>query len=292
MNTSSHGHDLDLLRAIVALRVVTVHQLALLSGRKQDTLRRQVSVLEKRQLVQTGTMAVVGGRGRPEKILSLTSLGLKFLCDAGFDMSEKAKAPLVMLNPKLVRHQLLIGTFRAHLSVMTRTWPEFQAKFLLPSDSGLAVRDDNERASLVPDAILGLSHTGLGRTLLFFLEADRGTETLASNGGGSDIRQKILNYQGRFRSGEYKRYEQILQAELKGFRVLFLTDQQPRLAALCRVVRETPPSDFVWLTDEASLSARGVGAPIWFRGGRSDLPLHSILGSKMPAALLSPPSAQ
>ncbi|MCY2952642.1 MAG: replication-relaxation family protein [Planctomycetota bacterium] len=187
MNDSPNRHDLDVLRTIAALCVVTVHQLALLSGRKQDTLRHQVGLLEKRQLVQVGTMAVGGGRGRPEKILSLTSLGLKLLCDAGFDLSEKAKEPVVMLNPKLVRHQLLIGTFRAHLSLMTRTWPEFRVKFLLPSDSGLAGRDDNERASLVPDAILGLSHTGLGGTLLFFLEADRGTETLASNGGGSDI---------------------------------------------------------------------------------------------------------
>jgi len=90
MNTSSGGHDMDLLRAIAALRVVTVHQLTLMSGRKQDTLRRQVDVLEKRQLVQAGTMAVREGRGRPEKILSLTSLGLKSLCDAGFNISEKA----------------------------------------------------------------------------------------------------------------------------------------------------------------------------------------------------------
>ncbi len=290
MSTSADGHDLDLLGAIADLRVVTVHQLTLLSGRKEDTVRRQVGVLEKRQLVQAGTMAAGEGRGRPEKILSLTSLGLKFLCDAGLDMSEKAKKLVVMLNPKLVRHQLLINTFRAHLAVMTRTWPEFRRKFVLPGNSDVAGRDDNERASLVPDAIFGLSHTGLGRTLLFFLEADRGTETLASH-GGSDIRQKILNYQGRFRSGEYKRYEQVLQAELKGFRVLFVTDQQPRLAALCRVVRGTPPSDFIWLTDEASLVAGGVGAPIWFRGGRLDLPLQSIMGSKMPAVLQAPPSA-
>ena len=291
MSTSSGGHDLDLLRTIAALRVVTVHQLALLSGRKHDTLRRQLGVLQKQQLIQAGAIPVDGSRGRPEKILSLTSTGLKRLRDAGLDTPEIATEPVTMLLPKLVRHQLLIGTVRAHLSLMTRTWPEFQAKFLLPSDSVLAGAGDIERASLVPDAVLGLSHTGLGRTLLFFLEADRGTETLASNGGGSDIRQKILNYQARFRSGEYKQYEQKLKAELKGFRVLFVTDTERRLTALCRVVRDTRPSDFIWLTDETSLSARGIGAPIWVRGGLIDIPRESILGSKMPAALQTPPSA-
>lgn len=281
----------DLLRSVAALSVVTVHQLALLNGRKLDTVRRQVGALEKRQLVQAGTIPINGTPGRPEKILSLTPIGLKLLRDAGFDIPEIAKEPLAMLHPKLVRHQLLIATVRAHLSLMTRGWPEFQAKFLLPGDSGLAGGDAKERASLVPDAVFGLSHTALGRTLLFFLEADRGTETLASHGGGSDIRQKILNHQATFQSGEYKRHEQKLQAELKGFRVLFLTDTEPRLAALCRVVRETPPSDFFWLTDEASLSARGIGAPIWVRGGLMDIPRESILGSKMPTALQTPPSA-
>jgi hypothetical protein len=291
MSNSLNEHDCDLLRSIAALRVITVNQLAMLSGRNEVALRARVRQLVEQGLVQAGDVPLGGGRGRPGKVLGLTAGGIKSLRSAGIDVTANASDRLSSHNPSQIQHQLLISGFRAQLSVMTRCWPEFQIKFLLPGDAGVAAGADDGRANQIPDAVLALTHTGLGRTLLFFLEADRGTETLASRGGRGDIRQKILNYQARFRSGEYKRYEPVMGVELKGFRVLFLADKQPRLASLCRVVRETPPSDFIWLTDEASLSTPGIGAPIWVRGGRTEEPRQSILGSKMPTALEPPPSA-
>ncbi len=121
-------------------------------------------------------------------------------------------------------------------------------------------------------------------TLLFFLEVDMGTETIASRRpGGGDVRQKIVVYQSCFRGGLYKRYEPILGARLRGFRVLVLAHTSSRLAALCRLVRETPPSDFVWLTDQERMFSQGIWAPIWARGGHIDSPPQSILGTEMPA---------
>jgi len=278
----------DLLRAIAGLRVVTIKQLACLSEITPRAVCTHVNALVKQELVQSGIVMADGGRGRPERILSITAHGVKALRAEGFDIPANAAGRLTAYSQKLIQHQLLVSEFRVQLKVMTRTWPEFQAQILTPGDSAAETGDDAARAILLPDAVIGLHHTGLGRTLLFFLEADRGTETLISSVGTGDIRQKIEHYQSRFRSGEYKLYQQKFNAELIGFRVLFLTDRQPRLAPLCRVVRETPPSDFVWLTDEVSLSARGVGAPIWVRGGHMDRPRQSILGSKVPAALQDP----
>lgn len=52
--------------------------------------------------------------------------------------------------------------------------------------------------------------------------------------------------------------------------------------SLCRVVRETPPSDFVWLTHKTRMYQDGVDAPIWAHGGRDQAELESILGTERP----------
>ena len=106
-----------------------------------------------------------------------------------------------------------------------------------------------------------------------------GTETIASmDRGHKDIRQKILNYQTLFRSGVYKGYERVFGAQLNGFRLLFLANSIPRLTSLCRLVREMPPSDFIWLADQEKMFSYGLAAKIWARGGRDEGAPQSILG--------------
>ena len=124
------------------------------------------------------------------------------------------------------------------------------------------------------------------KTLLFYLEADMGTETLASTSRDpKDIRQKILNYQTLFRSRLYKRYEAVFKSKLNGFRLLFLVNSEPRLISLCRLIREMPPSDFIWLTDQGKMFSRGLAAKIWARGGRNEDPPQSILGPRLACEL-------
>jgi hypothetical protein len=109
-----------------------------------------------------------------------------------------------------------------------------------------------------------------------------GTETIASpRRCQNDIRQKIINYQGYFKAGQYKRYEKIFKSQFNGFRLLFLTNSSSRHTSLCRLVREMPPTDFVWLTDQERMFSSGLSAKIWSRGGRDKESLHSILGDKL-----------
>ena len=136
-----------------------------------------------------------------------------------------------------------------------------------------------------------MTHAELGRTLLFFLEVDRGTEPRNSTRRDkSNLRQKIINYREYFTIQQYKRYEKIMKCELRGFRLLILTETSTRFAALCRLVRAVPPSDFVWLTDREKLLLQGLWAPIWAPGGKVSESPQSILGSKMPNPCLSPAS--
>ena len=96
-----------------------------------------------------------------------------------------------------------------------------------------------------------------------------------------DVRQKILNYQALFRSGDYKSFEDIFKAKFNGFRLLFLVNSAARLASLSRLVEEMPPSDFIWLTNQEKMFSDGISAEIWVRGGKIDRPPQSIIGPNL-----------
>ena len=136
----------------------------------------------------------------------------------------------------------------------------------------------------IPDAAFSLTckDAEIDKTLLFFLEVDMDTETLASRKRNpKDLRQKIVNYQALFRSKRYKRYERFFGAKLNGFRLLFLANTFSRLTAICRLVQEMPPSDFIWVTDRERMFSHGLASEIWARGGKKDEPPQSIIGSKL-----------
>lgn len=194
-------------------------------------------------------------------------------------------------------HELLINWFRIHLIQMERLIPQLSVNYLSPGFQSLApikgdrppllerVRTKNsqkEFIEFIPDGVFSITNEEISKTLLFFLEVDMGTETIASmDRDPKDIRQKILNFQALFHSSNYKRYEHIFNSILNGFRLLFLTNTASRLATLSRLVKEMPPSDFIWLTDQESMFTHGVSAEIWTKGGRYDDPPRSILGPKL-----------
>ncbi len=131
-----------------------------------------------------------------------------------------------------------------------------------------------------PDAMFGISDVVANKTCLFFLEVDRGTETLASpKRDMSDIRQKIINYQWYICKKTYKRYDEMFNYDLFGFTLLFLTSTYGRLAALCKLAQAMHPKNFVLLTEISRLFPGGVSAKIWAEGGDIHGPQESILGS-------------
>jgi hypothetical protein len=198
---------------------------------------------------------------------------------------------------RCTEHLLSINWFRIHLVHLERVVPRLKATFLsstspflerghdghpLVSDTAPAIDADGEPLRFTPDGVFSLGDQETGKMLLFFLEVDQGTETLASGRrGAKDIRQKVINYQRYFRHAGYKRYQDLWRSTLNGFRLLFLAHSPARLAAICRLIRETPPSDFVWLTNQGRMFAKGVAAEIWARGGKLDAPHESIVGPAM-----------
>ena len=239
------------------------------------------------------------GRGRPEELILLTDEGTEFLRDEGI-LSEST-LPNVGSTVDLFRvdHDLLVNWFRIHLIQIEKVIPQISIHYLGPNfhrfsskcGDGPFLREHvpventpDKTSEFIPDGVFSITYkdTETKKSLLFFLEVDMGTETIASTDPNpKDIRHKILNYQSLFRTGRYKRYEKILDSKFNGFRLLFLANTLARVSALCRLAEEMPPSDFVWLTDQKRMFSYGVSAEIWVRGGRNVDSLHSILGPKL-----------
>ena len=224
--------------------------------------------------------------GRPEEVVFPSDKGIQILHDreliSGSSFSDQERSP----KSFSLDHQLLLNWFRIHLIHMERMIPSLSVNFL--TDGVYAGRLFTRslqnpplsrlQGEFIPDGIFGIKHRETGTALLFFLEVDMSTETMASRGKHtSSIHQKILRYQELFRNERYKCLEEVFESRLKGFRLLFLTNTEARLAALCRLIEHLDNVDFVWLADQARMFAHGLSANIWVRGCRFSDPRSSIL---------------
>jgi len=245
-------------------------------------------------------MRVYGrGLGRPEELNVLTEKGRKLLQDEGILSVDIADITDKTTDSIFIDHDFLVNWFRIHLLQIERVIPNLSVHYLTPHSSTLIqskgdrhflaeripVNSSGEKIiEFIPDGVFSITNNEAEppKALLFFLEVDMGTETIASlDRNCKDVRQKIINYQALFRSGHYKRYEFVFEAKLNGFRLLILTNTHARSIALCHLVKEMPPSDFVWLTDQEQMFSHGLSADIWAQGGRHDDPMQSILGPKL-----------
>jgi len=298
--------DQELLVRIAEHRVLTVRHLTVLLRRNANALRRRLKILSSQGLIEVGGRPFGRSRGRPESLISLHEAGVELLRIGKLIDSSLPADRVTAQNIHCVDHELLINDFRAQLTEMEQMVPALSTRFF-SANSPLLARGSDDRplvyermdsddgscdgTDFVPDGVLAVTHMELGKTLLFFLEADRGTEPRNSTRHGNrGIRQKILSYQRYFAIEQYKRYEKFLKCDLRGFRLLFLTEDRARLAALCRLARAMPPSGFVWLANREKLLSEGLWSPIWARGGNVNEPLQSILGSKVPDPCPTPAS--
>ncbi len=139
---------------------------------------------------------------------------------------SQTKAQLLFSDPLCIDHQLLLTWFRIHLNQVDKARSRVSAKFpahnslFLPKDpnSRIFITDyspvldsGTQGAKSTPDSAFGISNLVANKTCLFFLEANRGTETLAGpKRDMSDIRQKIINYPWYFHGNINKRYDEVL----------------------------------------------------------------------------------
>lgn len=287
--------DCNILECLAEYRVLTVSQIPAIFHKSPQVIRRRLHDLEEGGLVEVVGSEFGRGRGRPENSLGLAEHGIDVLKERGLLGQDVPYEKVLGDSLFGADHQLLVNWFRIHLKKIERVLPRLSIKVLAQNspflhkaqDGQLLITDHSpvpgsgmKGVKFTPDAIFATTDSVGGKTCLFFLEVDCGTETIASpKRDMTDIRQKIVNYQWYFQSGGYKRYEEIFGASLRGFRLLFRTNTTGRLVALCKLTQEMEPSNFVCLTECGRFLADGVSAEIWAKGGDLRAPQQSILGS-------------
>ena len=116
-----------------------------------------------------------------------------------------------------------------------------------------------------PDSVFALERDG--KSALFFLEIDRGTEVLTNpEKGFLKCLQFYLNY---WVGGKYQRYGEDFNCEpFKAFRTLIVTTSQTRVdnmrqAAASVYVDPPQVKRFIWLTSDDRLDQDTIFQPVW-----------------------------
>lgn len=287
--------DYEFIKYLAEYRILSATQLAAVFRKSEAVIRRRCRELKKEGIIKATNNKLVQDYGRPKSLFGLTERGVDLLRDNGLIGKDVLYENVGPVSNRLIDHQLLMNWFRIHLNEIDKVEPRPTLKFwsynspFVPrkEDGSLIITDYSpigrrtvRQVKFTPDAMFIMTNATGDKSMLFFLEADCGTETLSSPQCEiSDIRQKILNYQWYFQTLKYKRYEGILKVPfLHGFRVLFLAKTVGRLVALCKLTQEMAPTPFICLTEQERLFTDGVFAKIWARGGNLQVVQRSIIG--------------
>ncbi|MBN2590802.1 MAG: replication-relaxation family protein [Sedimentisphaerales bacterium] len=298
--------DIVILTTLAEYRVMTISQLGILYSGSARPLRGKLKKLAEQKLIEIQSGPYSGKKGRPTQIFSIARAGFNFLRSNKILSYNVSYDQVGEISAHSQPHMLAINDFRVQLVQVQKIVPDLIVEFLSPNSPFVPLVSQHECMTIVyeqfafgaedtkwvrytPDGVFGMTCKKEAKTLLFYLEIDMGSESLSSaRGYKGSIKEKIRNYQLTYLSERYKRYESVFKCTLQGFRLLFVTNSLTRMVQMSKLINESPPSEFICITDMESLSSKGLWSAIWYKGGRLDLPSVSILGSKAPKKTIAP----
>jgi len=286
--------DHALLVSLLKYRYLSSRQVERLHFSSHQTATRRL-----RLLAQAGYVTTFRAHGIEEHLAALTEQGAQVV-------AEELLVPLQQLGwtprreePKdylFLKHFLLCGDVRISLTQGCTLRDSVALLGFIPEHLGdktpnggvqKYVRDvvsdiakPQEKLVHTPDGVFALAREE--RAALFFLEIDRGTETLAdAEHGFLKALRFYLNY---LVTGGYQRYSEdfrILEP-FKAFRVLVLTSSERRLQnirTLCGRLHFEPASAkrFIWLQTLEVAQANDFLRVRWHSLDPSDETLYTIL---------------
>ena len=133
-------------------------------------------------------------------------------------------------------------------------------------DATFGIQDPEEHIPHTPDAVFSLEKDG--SPALFFLEVDRGTETLSNPQKG--VLKMVRFYLGYLAEGGYERYSEDFKTKepFDSFRALIVTTSEERIENMRSAASSLPKRmrrglRALWCTTFDGLTAEAVFSPIW-----------------------------
>jgi len=258
-----------LLGILVEYRFLTVEILSRLLDKGLRSVQKQIKSMVKRGLIITTPRMKTSGKGRPELILSLSPIGQRVILNQRENKREFARDYFQLKGN--VEHQLLINNFRTILSRYANDDTDLSMKYLSSNLYHASLNNFSSKEKFIvgstlfefiPDGVFTLHSQKEGKTLLFYLEADMGTEGIRGMGiNRNTIEQKIINYQLLFAQKIYKRYESIFAANLRGFRVLIVVNSAERKELILRFLQMLANTGFVKCLELSLIGQKLDGFP-------------------------------
>jgi hypothetical protein len=298
--------DHDILMSLLKYRYLSAPQLQRLHFPSLQTATRRLRLLS-----AAGYVTTFRSIGSTDVLATLSKRGAELV-------AERLTVPFDQLGwdgrrqrPKdylFLQHFLAASDFRITLTQACAATSDVQLLGFLPEhidepnkrgwvrksnrDVIADVQDPRPKITHTPDGVFALERAS--RPALFFLEIDRGTETLSNPDRG--LLKTIRFYLSSFVSESYQRFQQDFGATIpfKAFRVLIVVTSADRLQNIRKLsgsvaFEPAVAKRLVWLTTDDALHDANILSRRWVSLDPTDTATYAILGA--PAAQIEASAA-
>lgn len=282
--------DIALLLDLYKMRYLSIAQIQRLHFPSEQTTYRRI-----RMLRSTGHVQMFSTPSIESSIVHLDKTGAEMVaghlqvdfCDLRWKESSRTPKDYYFLS-----HFLAINDFRISLQKVCDGTPVSLLGFIPESfgektskggvtkyirDVVCDIRDKRETIGHTPDAVFALEKDG--KAALFFLEIDRGTESVSDAEKG--VLKCVRFYLNYLADGKYQRYSRDFGCgEFKGFRALIVTTSDQRLKN-CRVAAKAldfavQGKRFIWISTYDQIGKTGPLSSIWHSLDSGDEMVYGI----------------
>lgn len=280
--------DMEILKAANRYRYLRSGQIKRLifpENKSIQSAHRRLKLLFHNKLLGRIQPLIRPGHGSAETAYFLDKAGRELLEIEGEELIYYSKSKLV--GPHFLAHALDLSEFRLNLELATKDHPvvslkRFTADFEIKSHAQGANEQENlklfselkhpksgESYTVFPDALIVFQGKGIyeGHQKLYFLEVDRGTESLLR------IRKKVIGYRLYFKQRIFSKF-----GKFEGFTVLFQTNSSLRAENIRKDLSDLEGTELIWITNDKKINEKTIlHAPIWLD---HELKLRSIVKTR------------
>jgi protein involved in plasmid replication-relaxation len=283
MPTQITVRDIAILLDLYHYRYLSFSQLARLHFPSRQTAYLRLRTLKREGLVQTFTAPAIS-----ERIFHLDNHGAKLVAAEMDTEVEELSWYRYSRTPKdyyYLRHFLAINDFRILITqacietpiTLLGFIPEYIGEKTKQGHVKKYLRDSVKDYSHTPDGVFALEKDG--NTAIFFLEIDRGLETVSDPEKG--FMKCAIFYLNYFAARKYERYETDFGKTFKSFRTLVITPSDKRLQHMREAVTNfnfSPPQAkrFIWGTTEQRATRQLLFESIWQSMDTADQTTYKI----------------